>query len=119
MQFNLAALRNPEANAGAMILNVDGPYGYLETPVAIGSTVGRPAPQAPSRQPDIATGGTGPKGTWASVARRPVEHLGDRVVFDPSRMVTGEPYPFRFRGHPLIAVRRGDGSLDVYYLPAK
>jgi len=46
-----------------------------------------------------------------------VEHIGDSVWLDPKLMIVGEPYPFRFLGYPLIAVKRPDGAIDFFSLP--
>jgi hypothetical protein len=47
----------------------------------------------------------------------PVEHKPDSVIFDPRVMTVDEPYPFKFEGVVMVAVKRADGSLDFYTLP--
>lgn len=58
-------------------------------------------------------------GTMLDVTRslRPIEHAGETVIFRRERMEPDRLYPFVFTGHPLVALKRQDGTLEIYYLP--
>lgn len=49
---------------------------------------------------------------------RPVEYgADDSVYFNTEAMQVGDPYAFKLKGVPVVAVKRDNGSIDFYELP--
>jgi hypothetical protein len=57
------------------------------------------------------------KDAWVPEINHPVEVDAGRVLLDPAQMDTSRPYGFEFLGRPFCALKRDDGSIDVFYLP--
>lgn len=48
---------------------------------------------------------------------QPIEYKGASVIFNPQLMVEDDPYPIRFDGAVLVAVKRAHGNFDFFAMP--
>jgi hypothetical protein len=50
----------------------------------------------------------------------PIEAVGTRdVILDPARMTVDRAYSYELDGIDYVAIKRADGRLDFYELPAR
>jgi len=52
-----------------------------------------------------------------AVVHGPIEYAGETTILDPHHMGVEQPVLFRMLGRVMIAVRRAEGAIDVFYIP--
>lgn len=49
----------------------------------------------------------------------PIEYEGESIVINRECMKVDRPYPFEMFEHWLLAIKRDDEAIEVYYLPSE
>jgi len=101
------------------------PIGTLSGPVA-STTSGREHPVVPGDASRDFDSPTASSASWqpliASRSPQPqpkpvVEYRDGSIVIDPAQLRPGKPIVIEYRGATAVAVKREDGSLDLYRVP--